>query len=217
MNTEALREDPQDHNLDEIDSTESASPEKELIRGLREGSNESFKELQRLYYPRLYAFAIKQLWNREDAEDVLQQAFVKVFRVIKNFRDGNFFVWLCTIVRNLCTDVLRKRVWRNEVSLPDQGKVVDKEIVLFNPQPFGEAPDVCLMRRRIMYKLASVVDGLSEKHKQALLLFHIEGRDYKEMAEIMGVPKGTVMSRLFWARKVVREKMMDVYKESLAA
>ncbi len=217
MNTEALRENPQDHDLDEIDGMESALsavdgrlsknvlvPEDDLVRGLKAGDNKSFKELQRLYYPRLYAFAAKKLWNKEDAEDVLQQAFLKVFRYIKAFEDGrNLISWMFAVVNNLCKDVLGKRMRRNEVPLPDWENVVDDEVMPFDFRSFGEAPDVCLMRRRTMYKLAEVVDSLFPELKQALLMYHLEGRNYKEMAERMGVPAGTVNSRLFRARQQV--------------
>lgn len=217
MNTEALRENPQDHNLDEIDGMEPALsavagrlsenipvPEDDLVRGLKAGENESFKELRKLYYPRLYAFAMKKLWNKEDAEDVLQQAFVKVFKHIKGFEDGgNFISWMHTIVNNLCKDVLRKRMRRNEVPLPEWENVVGDEMMLFDSRPFGDAPDVCLMRRRTMYKLAEVVDSLSPELKQALLMYHLEGKSYKEMTERMEVPDGTVNSRLFRARQQV--------------
>jgi RNA polymerase sigma-70 factor (ECF subfamily) len=217
MNTEALRENSQDHNLDEIDGMESAlsavdgrlsenisTPKDDLVRGLKAGENESFKELQRLYYQRLYTIAMKELWNKEDAEDVLQQAFLKVFKYIKSFEDGgNFTFWMYAIVRNLCKDVLRKRMRRNEVSWPEQENVIADERMLFNPRPFEDAPDVCLMRRRTMCKLAEVVDSLFPELKQALLMYHLEGRTYKEMSERMGAPGGTVNSRLFRARQQV--------------
>ena len=209
MNTEALRENPQDHNLDEIDGMESALsavdgrlsenisvPEDDLVRGLKAGENESFKELQRLYYTRLYTIAMKELWNKEDAEDVLQQAFLKVFRYVQSFEDGrNFTFWMYAIVKNLCKDALRMRMRRNGVS--------------FNPWPFGDAPDVCLMRKRTMYKLAEVMDSLFPERKQALLMYYLEGKSYKEMAERMGVPDGTVHSRLFRARQQVRSAMSE--------
>ena len=122
MNTEALRENPQDHNLDEIDGMESAlsavdgrlsenisTPEDDLVRGLKAGDNESFRELYRSYYQCLYTIAMKELWNREDVKDVLQQAFLKVFKYVKSFEDGmDFTPWMNVIVRNLCKDVLRK-------------------------------------------------------------------------------------------------------------
>jgi len=211
MNTDALREDPQDHNLDEIDGMESASsavdgrlsenvlvPEDDLVRGLKAGDSESFKELHRLYYPRLYAFAAKKLWNKEDAEDVLQQAFLKVFRYIKAFEDGRIFTsWMYAIVNNLCKDTLRKRLRRNEVSLFRQENIVDEE----------NAPDVCLMRKRTMCKLAEVVDSLFPERKQVLLMYHLEGKSYKEMTERIDVPDGTIKSRLFRARQQVCSAM----------
>ena len=223
MNTEALRENPQDHNLDEIDGMESAlsavdgrlsknvsTLEDDLVRGLKAGDNESFRELHRLYYLRLYAFAIKKLWNKEDTEDVLQQSFLKVFRYIKSFEDGRDFTpWMYAIVKNLCNDVLRKRMRRNELSLFDQEKVVDGDMMLFNSRLFGEAPDVCLMRRRTMCKLAEVVDSLSPERKQVLLMFHLEGKSYKEMTERMSVSEGTVNSRLFRARQQVYSAMSE--------
>ena len=98
---------------------------------------------------------------------------------------------------------------RNEVSLFDQENDVDVDMMPFNSRPFGDAPDVCLMRKRTMYKLAEVMDSLFPERKQALLMYHLEGRTYKEMAERMSVPKDTVKSRLFRARQQVYSAMSE--------
>lgn len=173
-----------------------------LVREARNGDRAAFGALVRLYQRRAYAAAYSIVGNSDDALEIAQEAFVRAFRAIDRFDPHlPFYPWLYRIIRNACFNHLRKRKRRGEVSLdglmhegydaPEDGR---------DPEQLAELED---LKRTIREAMTS----LSPEHQEILRLRHFLELSYAEIAQILQIPQGTVMSRLHAARKALREIM----------
>ena len=168
-----------------------------------EKSKESFEENLLEHIDSLYNFAYRLTRNREEAEDIVQEASLRGFNSYHRFAEGtNFKAWMFTIVRNVFINEYRKKSREplkvnyeeveNFVSLP--------EFTGFEEELFSEA-------------LQQSLGKLPEELRTTLMLFYVEELSYKEIAEVMKCPIGTVMSRLFMARQCMKKKMILLAKK----
>ncbi len=172
---------------------EDAAAEEALIASAAAGDKEAFGALYCMFGPRVYAVACGLLLNPEDALDVTQDTFIRAWRALPRFRRGMpFFPWLYAIARNRCLSRLARGRAREEVVLDDR----------VGSQPDGEVDSVEL-RRDIMRALAT----LSPEHREIIILRHFQDLSYGEIAQSLGIPIGTVMSRLHHARKALGARL----------
>lgn len=167
-----------------------------LIRECRSGDVLAFGRLYEAYRAPAYFVALQWVGVKEDALDVCSAAFGKAFSGIGRFDPGREFrPWLFTIVRNLCIDLLRRRGQRPQRSLGEGEDFPDPT----DPGPLAaaEASDT---RQRI----AVALDALEAGHREIIMLKDFHDLSYKEIAEVLDIPLGTVMSRLNAARKKLR-------------
>jgi len=155
--------------------------------------------------------------NPEDALDVVQDAFVKVHKHIHNFQgSSSFYTWLYRIVMNLSIDHVRRKKRVKSLDY-DDGVARDAENVAGDgsilPAILNGNPGKTALRRELAQAIDAALATLPEYHRTVILLREVEGLSYEEMSKILEVPKGTIMSRLFHARK----KMQGVLSEYLAA
>lgn len=151
--------------------------------------------------------------NETDAWDIAQEAFIKAWRAVPSFKlDSSFYTWLYRIAHNCAYDWLRKRKMQNAGEFDDNR--VDHQ-----PDPTAEAmphgavrPDKALANAELGVRIREAVAKLSEDHRTAILLREVEGLQYDEIAKVMGSSLGTVMSRLFYARKKLQELLKDAYE-----
>jgi RNA polymerase sigma-70 factor, ECF subfamily len=142
---------------------------------------------------------------------VVQEAFVKVHRHLGNFQGtSSFYTWLYRIVMNLAIDHLRRRrtgrsVEYDDAVLRDEGGSDDSIL----PRMMEANPRKATIRRELLEKVQAALGELPEIHQQVILLREIEGLSYEEMAEALEVPKGTIMSRLFHARKKMQAALEE--------
>jgi RNA polymerase sigma-70 factor (ECF subfamily) len=136
--------------------------------------------------------------NEHDAEDIVQEAFVRAFRFVGGFRGGNSRSWLLTIVRNTAYTWLRKNHGAPVVRL-------DEDELAEIPDPAAFGGDVALLRAADAGRLRAALEQLPVEFREALVLRELEGFSYKEIAEVAEVPIGTIMSRLARARKQLQE------------
>lgn len=171
-----------------------------LIRRVQAGETEAFEDLVRAHEKTVYNLALRMTGNLQDAEDMAQEAFLKAYRSLEEFRgESKFSVWLYRIVSNVCLDHLRRQSRRPSVSLTveDDG----------GEQPQWDVPDESLSPERLLeQKLTreAVQKGLArlpEEQRQILLLREIKGLRYEEIGGILDLEPGTVKSRIFRARK----------------
>ena len=174
--------------------------EKHCIERVLKGDANAFEHLVHAYEKTVYNLALRTLGNREDAEDVTQEAFLKAYRSLNTFRgDSKFSVWLYRIVSNLCLDLLRSRQRKPTQSLTvedDDGETDELEISddHFSPE---KLLDRKLTRESVQRGLASLPDDA----RQILLLRELQGMSYEEIAQTLDLETGTVKSRIFRARK----------------
>lgn len=171
-----------------------------LVEKARTGDRRAFGKLVEKYQRRVYSLAFGILRQREDAWDVAQEAFVKAYKKLDRF-EGNaaFYTWLYRITYNLSIDTLREKVRRETVDLDGNRKL--EEALQSDARPTAEHPDQMAQRRELHRVLQVAMNKLSDKHRAIIVLREVEGLSYEEMAEVLGISKGTVMSRLFHARQ----------------
>lgn len=151
------------------------------------GYSAAYAEIFARHRERAFALAFQYLRDREDAKDVVQDAFIKAYQNLRQFElSRSFGPWLLTIVRNLCIDLMRKRKHESPDGLP--------EIL---PDRRGSPADGTVLKQEVW----SAMSRLSQQHREILFLRDYQGHSYNEVAEILGIPLGTVMSRLHHARR----------------
>ena len=186
----------------------------EVIQRVRNGDSEAFRLLVERYQGRAHRLALRVLRDDEAARDAVQDAFVKAFSALGRFEGrSSFFTWFYRLVMNQCLDARRRDKSAREVAFEEDGAhPLDLESSLETvPEVDGVsfAPAAMLMRKELLEHLARAVDRLPEAARETLLLREVEGLSYAEIASALGIPKGTVMSRLFYARKQLQSWLVE--------
>ena len=137
--------------------------------------------------------------NNQDAEDVVQEAYMRAFRFFSGFHGGNARAWLLTIVRNTCYSWLKKN--RSHEAADAFDEQVHTDIIE------GRNPETLLLREADAHSLQQTLEELPSTFREVLVLVEMEGLSYKQVAQMLGIPIGTVMSRLTRARHRLRESL----------
>jgi len=191
-----------------------AEEDRVLVEKAQEGDMEAFRKLVERHQRRAFAIAIGLVRDENDARDVVQEAFLRVFRSLDRFKGGSsFFTWLYRIVTNLAIDLIRKPA-RRETELYENPSIADEAHTLpFVSRIDGADPVDAVRRREIRERIQKALDQLPPYHRSVILMREVEGMSYQEMAEAMDVSKGTIMSRLFHARQKLQKALADCYLE----
>jgi len=191
--------------------------EQALVNAALDGDRAAFGELvDRLKRP-IYNLCMSHLHNDAEAMDMVQDTFLKVFTHMDMFRrDSNFRAWVFRIAANGCIDRLRRRRTRRAEELDDRVSADDMaETDLPAVGTFGRAsPLQERARSQLGDRLERALATLPETHRQCVLLCDVHGYSYQEIADEMGIPRGTVMSRLFYARKRLQVELADYREEA---
>ncbi len=162
-----------------------------------------FATLVREYRKPLYRFVLRNIGSPSDAEDIAQQTLVDAYRALGTFRgESELSTWLYGIAMNLVRNYLNRA--------PHRVRKYESDDVLATLQSENEGPDVLIQRMELMTRLYDEVGTLSVDLKQTFLLVAIEGHSYEETAELLGVPIGTVRSRLFRAREAIKARLPEL-------
>ena len=181
------------------------SSDEELIKKIRRGDRTAFQVLVEKYQRRIYAVAYSLLGNREDALDVVQEAFIKAYRSLDRFKGkSSFYTWLYRITANTAIDYGRKESRRDEVEFREELEQ-DEEKGDYPVAPSSENPAEGLMRKELGELIEGAIRELPAEQRTAVALREIEGLSYKEIAKVMRCSEGTVMSRLHYGRKKLQE------------
>lgn len=193
-----------------------AEQDRVLIESAQKGDQSAFKQLVLRHQRRAFAIALGLLRDEQDAREVVQEAFLRVHRGLDSFHGGStFFTWLYRIVTNLSIDLMRKPS-RREAEQLDESREVDESEIPFLSRIDGADPLDVLRRAEIRNKLEAALDSLPPYHRGVIVMREVEGMSYEEMAEAMGVSKGTIMSRLFHARQKLQRALAECYAEEVA-
>jgi RNA polymerase sigma-70 factor (ECF subfamily) len=181
-----------------------------------EEDERAFAELVRRYQGRLANLVARLLNDRECADDLTQEVFVRVFVHRRNYRRGSkLSTWLFTIAANLAKNEIRRRVRRrNWFSLDALQDVFhDSAMVLADST---EGRDRTLEREQLQQVVGAAIATVPEKYRMALVLRDIEGMAYEEIAVVLGIPGGTVRSRINRARSLLKRKLQPLLRREVA-
>jgi RNA polymerase sigma-70 factor, ECF subfamily len=177
---------------------ELPDPDLELVRRARRGDEAAFHMLVDRYGQELYGLAWSLTGNQADAEDVVQETFAGAFRALGAFEErASVKTWLVRILVRQAARIHRSKGNRKVFSLDG---FPDPDAVAVDRTPQVDGLDARM-------DVAAMLDGLSEEHREVIVLRELEGMSYEEIAETLRVPRGTVESRLFRARQVLKERL----------
>ncbi len=181
--------------------------ERELIRKCKAGDARFYEPLVRAYEPAGLRLAVGMMGNMEDAHDALQEAFIKTYQSLPRFDLRRpFGPWFFQILRNQCRDMLRSRQARFKV------ETLDERLEL-RPADAEHGPERRRERAAARDLLWRALERIGEEHREILVLKELEGFRYAEIAAILDIPEGTVASRLFHARRALKEALEDMGAE----
>jgi len=182
-----------------------------LIERFKDGDQEAFQEIVSRYWDRIYARVHQLLKNRQDAEEVTQDAFVRAHRGLEKFRgDSAFSTWLYQIATNLA----HNKYWywfrrkRSESISLEQSLTDDSDFSLIDICPVeGPDPSEATLTQEFVDKVAENMDHLTDKHQEILVMRNVQNMSYEDIASQLGLSIGTVKSRIARARASLRQKM----------
>lgn len=171
--------------------------DEQLIGRARSGDQDAFSQLLARYEKPVYHQALRMVGHAEDAADLTQEVFLKVWQALPGFQgDSAFSTWLYRLTSNACIDFLRReRRRRGALSLDDE----ERELAAQLPDP-APTPQQELERRELHHALEEGLAQLSDEHRQVLVLRELNGLSYDEIAQVLDLSPGTVKSRIARAR-----------------
>jgi RNA polymerase sigma-70 factor (ECF subfamily) len=197
-----------------VSSAPAGPSDLEVIQRIRDGDTEAFRLLVERYQGRAHRLALRVLRDEEAARDAVQDAFVKAYSALGRFEGrSSFFTWFYRLVMNQCLDAKRRDKSAREQAFEEGGGTEPELEASFNPVPEVDgvsfAPAATLMRKELLAHLAEAVEKLPEAARETLLLREVEGLSYAEIAKALEIPKGTVMSRLHYARRQMQKLLVE--------
>lgn len=187
-----------------------ATSDWDLVQRARGGDRDAFRELVERYQRKIAALALGMLRNRDDALDVVQDTFAKAYQSLDRFKgDAGFYTWVYRIAYNLCVDHQRRE--GKQVHLSAEGEEGTDGVP--PPAAAGPHPDQPFERARdaeIGQRVREAIDELTPDHRAVILLREVEGLSYAEISEVLECPKGTVMSRLHYARRQLQARLREL-------
>lgn len=187
----------------------------ELVELAQKGDRDAFRQLVERYQRRVYSICYGMLKNADDSMDVSQEVFVKVYRYLEKFNfQSSFYTWLYRITVNMCIDHIRKNQRVKKVKYDDGISREDGDEHTL-PSTLGLNPDKVYGRKELRAKMLEALDSLGEKHRTILILREVDGLSYEEIADVLNISKGTVMSRLFHARRYFQEAIGEYVGDDL--
>lgn len=192
----------------------TVSPDEELLRRYLGGDRSAFAALVQRYQGPLLHFVMRQVRNQATAEEILQEAFVRVVLGLNDFkRESRFSTWLYTIARNLCTDELRKQKHRRHPSLdqPDGRRGDDAEGPSLGERTADNQRDTEreATQTELRARIEKALDLLPDEQREVFVLREVSGLPFKDIAEITGVSENTVKSRMRYALERLQAALDD--------
>jgi len=193
-----------------------ALEDRALVERVQAGDKEAFRQLVERHQRRAFSIAMGLVRDESDARELVQDAFLRVYKNIATFQgQSSFFTWLYRIITNLSIDLIRKP-GRQVAELDESREDGDpNKDFPFLSRIDGSDPVDVVRRAEIASRLREALAALPDYHRGVIVMREVEGLSYEEMAEAMGVSKGTIMSRLFHARQKLQKALVDCYAEQI--
>jgi RNA polymerase sigma-70 factor (ECF subfamily) len=187
---------------------DSRAEDSEIIQAALKGDDRAYKKLMRKYHDAIFNFILRMIRDRQQVEDLTQEAFIKAFSSLKNFNDEfAFSTWLYKIAMNNSIDYIRKRKLQlYSIDKPIESK--DSDFTFELPDESYEADKDVISDQRTKV-LNEAIEKLPEKYKRVIHLRHVEERSYEEIAKILKLPIGTVKAHIFRARELLNKYLRD--------
>jgi RNA polymerase sigma-70 factor, ECF subfamily len=184
-----------------------------LVQRCQKGDALAFEQLVIKYRSKVFSMIYGMVQNEQDAWDLAQEGFIKAWRSIHRFKgQASFYTWLYRIVTNVAIDSLRRKGFKKTAEFDDYiaaSEVEPGSKTVPTPDPL---PHHGLEREEIRQRIEQAISRLSPEHRAVIVMKEIEELQYNEIAEALGCSIGTVMSRLFYARKKLQTLLKDVYE-----
>ena len=184
----------------------------DLVQGARRGDREAFRSLVERYQHKVTALATGMLRNRDDALDVVQDTFTKAYQSLDRFKgESSFYTWLYRITMNLCIDHQRRTARMPQAQL--EASESPEEAPIINAARGDAERDDPLQRlheAEVGQRIRQAIAELTPEHRAVILLREVEGLSYEEISRALECPKGTVMSRLHYARRQLQARLREL-------
>lgn len=197
-------------------SSQEHAAEAAWLQAAKKGDLAAFNRLVLMYQEQVYNVAYRLLGDPDEAADATQETFLKAYERLHQHRGGAFRAWLLRIATNTCYDILRKRQRESTKSLSDVLSAQDaaEDHALFWQSP-GDSPEDLALRREVHRAVQEGLLHLPPEYRVAVVLSDIEGLSYEEIAHVLGIPLGTVKSRLSRGRAMLRDYLRTHHGELL--
>jgi len=197
---------------EEIPEEESGPSDDELVLKSQQGDMRAFDELVERYHGKIYGLTYNMTSNREDAEDLTQEVFVKAFEALPRFRGkSSFYTWLYRIAVNKTINYRKKRNRKRALSLDQFDQDIKTDDIYHDLTAKG-SPLRNISLSELQEKLNEALQHLSEKHRTVVVMHDMQGIPHDEIAKVVGASVGTVRSRLFYARRQMQTELMEFVK-----
>ena len=188
---------------------QSAEQDRELVEAVRKGDPTAYRGLVERYQGRVYGLMCGMVRDREEARDLTQEVFIKAYNNLDRFRlESSFYTWLYRIAMNLAIDHIRKFKRRQTGEFDDNQAQWEADGMLADGHRRLE-PDRDLSRKQLHGTIMEALQKLSPDHRQVILLREVEGLSYAEIGEAADIAEGTVMSRLYYARRKLQKLLKN--------
>jgi RNA polymerase sigma-70 factor (ECF subfamily) len=185
---------------------ESRAEDHEIIQQALKGDDLAFKRLMGKYHDAIFNFIHRMIRDREQVEDLTQEAFIKAFSSLKSFNEEYAFsTWLYKIATNNCIDYIRKRkLQMYSIDKPIEAK--DSDYTFELPDDTYQADKEIITGQRALL-LRNAIEQLPEKYRRVIVLRHTEEKSYEEIAQALDLPIGTVKAHIFRARELLYKQL----------
>ncbi len=192
-----------------VDKVAASDSDNDIVKRVQQGDKEAYNILVLRYQHKVCDIAFKYVNNYVDANDVAQEAFIRAYRAIHNFRgESAFFTWLYRIVINTAKSFLeqnQKHRYSVDIDAPDFDSQQDVRGLLVT----HESPDSLIESEELQQVIMQAMNELPPDLKRAIVLREVDGLSYEDIAAVMDSPIGTVRSRIFRARQFIEDKMVQ--------
>lgn len=215
--TKSIETSVSDTKVDKVSEKEA---ELQLVKAASNGDKEAYRILVEKYEARLLRCARDVIKDNEDARDIVQDALVKAYLSLPKFRgDSSFYTWIYRIVFHLAIDAKRKVMRRGGEHKDFDEKLSSQSIygaISENSQNRSLNPDEQILNKEKFSKVKTALATLSEDHRQVIMMREVEGFSYEEIGKMLNITLGTVMSRLFYARKAMQKVLVRYQNDDIA-